>query len=434
MGEIYFDSKEYESALRQVRQLETNGKSSAQLQVLKADCFRRMSQIDRAFEVIEKAKKAFPTSVDVILFEGDLLTETRKYFEAEKAYQSAIEMDPSRVNIQLKLAKLLVAQSKVAQANQLLEAKIKENPKSFDLLVGYAQMRKGLGDIGGGNEDFDKAREHFESALRLNASVVEVRMQLIESYLALQQTDRARAELDAIKASGQTQSRLADLRARVLSQEGKYGEASIAFTEASDAFQNDASFMVRRAEASVLSGAFAEAKQLLEEARKIDNKNDQTYHLMGRCAFAEEEFGLSIRYFSQALKLDNTNTSHRYWLARAYTERKEETKARKEFDRLILQVGDRKDLSKEECHALFLRSKSLREEGIPSWNRAISLLGRHISARPKARSLFLFGGKLKAISKGTKMRAETLMQRQKSRSVRATVAYLPTPFFRKLSH
>ena len=119
----------------------------------------------------------------------------------------------------------------------------------------------------------------------MNASVVEVRLL---SLFALQQTERARAELDIIKASGQTQSRLADLRARVLSQEGKYGEASIAFTEASDAFQNDASFMVRRAEASVLSGAFAEAKQLLEEARKIDNKNDQTYHLMGRCAFAEK--------------------------------------------------------------------------------------------------------------------------------------------------
>ena len=92
MGEIYFDSKEYESALRQVRQLETKP-SFRPLQVLKADCFRRMSQADRAFEVIAKAKQAFPASVDVILFEGDLLTETRKYFEAEKAYQSAIEMD-----------------------------------------------------------------------------------------------------------------------------------------------------------------------------------------------------------------------------------------------------------------------------------------------------------------------------------------------------
>ena len=110
-------------------------------------------------------------------------------------------------------------------------------------------------------------------------------MQLIESYLALKQTERARTELDIIKASGQTQARLADLKARVLSQEGKYREALIAFTKASDAFQNDASFMVRRAEAAVLSGAFSEAKRLLEEARKIDNKNDQTYHLMGRCAF-----------------------------------------------------------------------------------------------------------------------------------------------------
>ena len=68
-----------------------------------------MSQVDRAFEVVAQAKTEFPASVDVILFEGDLLTETRKYVEAEKrkAYQAAIEMDPSRVNIQLKLAKLV---------------------------------------------------------------------------------------------------------------------------------------------------------------------------------------------------------------------------------------------------------------------------------------------------------------------------------------
>ena len=84
LGSMYFSRNEYDPALMQIRQLEKDGKTTPQLLVLKADCYVRMGQREKAVSIIKEAKTKFPKS-RVLLFEGDLLTEDRNYNGAEKS-------------------------------------------------------------------------------------------------------------------------------------------------------------------------------------------------------------------------------------------------------------------------------------------------------------------------------------------------------------
>ena len=91
LGSLYFEKSQYDRALKQIRQLEKDGKTSPELMVLKADCFRRMAQPKKAVEIITEAKAKYPDAPSVLLFEGDLLTEQRNY-AAEKSHMESYEL------------------------------------------------------------------------------------------------------------------------------------------------------------------------------------------------------------------------------------------------------------------------------------------------------------------------------------------------------
>ena len=102
-----------------------------------------------------------------------------------------------------------MAQSKIEAAKTLLESRLKITPNAPDLLIGYARMRKQLGDIGGGVTDYESAREHYSAALKQNASLNEVRLEYIDVLLKLGEVDKAGGELARVKSAGHLKSAVA---------------------------------------------------------------------------------------------------------------------------------------------------------------------------------------------------------------------------------
>lgn len=396
LGSLYFSRNEYDPALMQIRQLEKDGKTTPQLLVLKADCYVRMGQKKKAVSIIKEAKTKYPKSRALLLFEGDLLTEDRNYNGAEKAYEAAIALNPNDVSIQLKLANLLMAQSKIEAAKALLEARLKITPNALDLLIGYARMRKQLGDIGGGESDYQSARTHYSAALKQNASLNEVRLEYIDVLLNLGEITKAGRELARIESAGHLKFAVAYLRGRVLAKESNHVEAVKSFKVAMEQYKEDPQFLVFMAESAFESFQYQQAMQLLEQARLIDNKRSDVYHLVGRTAYEQGQYDSAIRNLKQAIKLDGQNTGHRYWLARAHMSRNENKNAGKELDRIIREVSSQKVLNALECESFFLRAKMLRKEGLSSWARALRLLDRHIQCAPEHGAAYLVRGKIHA--------------------------------------
>jgi tetratricopeptide (TPR) repeat protein len=396
LGSIYFERNEYDPALMQIRQLEKDGKTTAELLVLKADCYLRMGQRKKAVAIIDEAKARYPKSASLFLFEGDILTDDRNYKGAEKAYAQAIALRPFDVGIQLKLAKLLMAQSKIEQAKTLLESKLKIDPNSPELLVGYARMRKQLGDMGGGAQDYKASRQHFSQALRQDASDNDVRLEYVDVLIKLNATQAAASELSRVMGAGHLKESVAYLNGRVLAQKGQFEDAYASYEQARSAYDQDPQFFVFMASSAFESKQYDESMKLLDIARLLDNKRSDVYNLLGRTAYQQSMYDLSIRNLKQAIKLDGQHTGHRYWLARAHLRRNETAKARKEFDRIIREVSKNKQLDTIECDSYYLRAQMLREEGSSSWARAVRLLNRHLECAPKHAEAYLLRGKIHA--------------------------------------
>ena len=396
LGSIYFERNEYDPALMQIRQLEKNGKTTPELLVLKADCYLRMGQKSKAVDIITKAKAKFPNSASLLLFEGDILTGDRNYNGAEKSYSKAIELRPLDVGIQLKLAQLLMAQSKIEQAKTLLESRLKVDPNSPDLLVGYARMRKQLGDIGGGRADYDPSSKHYAKALKQDASDNDVRIEYVDVLIKLGQTQEAGAELNRVMSAGHLKESVAYLNGRVLAQRGKHEEAYTFYEQAKDAYTEDPQFFVDMAFAAFESGNYSDAMTLLDTARLLDNKRSDIYNLLGRTAFQQTLYDLAIRHLKQAIKLDGQATGHRYWLAKAHLRRNELGKAIKELDRVIREVTKKMKPNSIECDTYYLRAKMLRAEGLSSWARALRLLDVHLKCAPNHGAAYLARGQIHA--------------------------------------
>jgi predicted Zn finger-like uncharacterized protein len=396
LGSIYFERNEYDPALMQIRQLEKDGKTTPQLLMLKADCYLRMGQRKKANSIVQAAKKQFPKSAAVRLFEGDILTSASKYRDAEQAYSKAIELRPFDVSIQLKLATLLMAQSKIEQAKTLLEEKLKVDPNAPKLLVGYARIRKELGDVGGGKADYEPARIHYARALKQDASANDVRLEYIDVLLKIGATKEADAALDRVKSEGHLKAAVAYLTARVLAQQSKYVDSFKFYEQAQAEYDQDAQFLVHMASVAFENNMYEQAMSLLDQARLIDNKRSDIYHLLGKTAFHQSSYDTAIRYLKQAIKLDGQNTGHRYWLARAHLQRNETAKASRELDRIIREVAPNKTLATVECDAFFLRAQMLRADGLSSWSKAIKLLDRHTECAPKHAESYLVRGRIHA--------------------------------------
>ncbi len=128
---------------------------------------QKMSGLDAATALAEKAKLRNPNSSVAQVLPGDLLLSAGKAAEAEAYYRRAFEQSPSSVSA-IRLFHVLARKGNRADATALLTAWLKDNPNDVDVRVVLASHKSLLGD-------YRDAATHYETiAARLprNAAVL----------------------------------------------------------------------------------------------------------------------------------------------------------------------------------------------------------------------------------------------------------------------
>jgi tetratricopeptide (TPR) repeat protein len=123
---------------------------------------------------------------------GDIYFQQGKLEKAESCYRSAMERDPQDIDTRAHLGQCLLRQKRAAEARPLLEGVIAENPNHD---YGYTQMAlaETLTAVG-----------ETEAAMKIWRQVTgthsypRAKVQLAELYLARNQPDLARTELDDV--------------------------------------------------------------------------------------------------------------------------------------------------------------------------------------------------------------------------------------------
>ncbi len=123
---------------------------------------------------------------------GDVYFQDGKLTQAEACYRASLERDPSDIDTRAHLGQCLLRQKRAAEARPLLEGVVAENPK-HDYgysLMGLAETLTALGDTDGALRIWQQVTE--------NHAYPRAKVQLAELYLARNQTDLARTELNDV--------------------------------------------------------------------------------------------------------------------------------------------------------------------------------------------------------------------------------------------
>jgi tetratricopeptide (TPR) repeat protein len=123
---------------------------------------------------------------------GDIYFQKGKLEKAEACYRAAMERDPQDIDTRSHLGQCLLRQKKAAEARPLLEGVVAENPKHE---YGYSMMA--LAETYSALGETDAALQMWQRVLEGN-TYPRAKVQLAEIYIARNQFDLARAELNDV--------------------------------------------------------------------------------------------------------------------------------------------------------------------------------------------------------------------------------------------
>ncbi|MEK7676528.1 MAG: tetratricopeptide repeat protein [Verrucomicrobiota bacterium] len=146
---------------------------------------------------------------------GDIYFQQGKLAQAEKCYQAALERDPADTDTRAHFGQCLLRQNRAEDALPLLEQVCAENPKHDygHTLMALAETLALLGER-------DRAIATWQQVLQAN-SYARAKVQLAELYLADNQPDLARAELEEVLADDAHASGFQYKRDRVWIKRGR---------------------------------------------------------------------------------------------------------------------------------------------------------------------------------------------------------------------
>ncbi len=147
---------------------------------------RRIKQLEAQIHYLDKAHHHSQL--------GDLFFQQGKLEKAEACYRAALERDPEDIDTRAHLGQCLLRAKRPAEARPLLEGVVKENPKHE---YGYSQMA--LAETLMALGDTDAALALWKQVTECH-SYPRAKVQLAELYLARNQPDLARPELQEVLA------------------------------------------------------------------------------------------------------------------------------------------------------------------------------------------------------------------------------------------
>jgi tetratricopeptide (TPR) repeat protein len=150
-------------------------------------------QLSRAQSEAETIVKGAPARPEGHTLMGEVLYRRNQPGPARRAFERALELDPTSMRASSGLALIEVGSKQVAQTVARLDKQIAQSPKDprLTLLAGRAHATAG---------DFVKAEALFRRAIALDPALAEAYNTLGQLYVMQNKLDQARAEYQALAA------------------------------------------------------------------------------------------------------------------------------------------------------------------------------------------------------------------------------------------
>jgi tetratricopeptide (TPR) repeat protein len=272
-------------------------------------------RMDDALKAFQDLAAASPNDPAAFLGMAQIYRDQKNFAKAHEMLDKAKEADPNNLDVRLEQARVLEAEGKTAEAIAALKSVVdatNRHDSSGASTQARAELLDSLGGLYLSDSQYDNAVASFRQAATLNPDIASrEEARIIESYRAANDLPRALSESDnALKASPKDRT-LIEVRAEVLSDQGKYDQA-VALLKPLLNGGNDYEIQLALAEVYEKAKDFAAMAPTLDAAAKLaTRKEDQVTVRFMRGAMYERQkhYELAEKEFRAALDADPNNAS-----------------------------------------------------------------------------------------------------------------------------
>ncbi|WP_158750008.1 tetratricopeptide repeat protein [Acidobacterium sp. S8] len=292
--------KRYTAAIAELK----NAPPDEVLQLNLAIAYSKNGNTEDALQILSAMVKEHPTYAEAHTNLGIVYTQQKRFSEAAREFERALQLDPTDDAVQISYVKSLTALLQYDRAEPIIREYLRKHPNDFD-----AQYFAGVVARGTGN--YADAEKAFRQAVELNPNYAEAHYNLGFVLVRLGRPAEARPELEkALQLnpdSSEARFQLASVL-RALGQQDRAHEElkTLQQKKAADVKQDVASVSASQANQDLQSGDAQKAVALYQASLVNDPKNARTYYDLALALDRLSDYPAEREALEKAQTLDAT--------------------------------------------------------------------------------------------------------------------------------
>jgi tetratricopeptide (TPR) repeat protein len=311
----YEGMKEYSLAADAYKKAIELDPNRAELKAALAQDLALGERYDEALKAYQEMAEANPQDAQPYLGMAQVYQQQHKVDDARRMLEKGKQLDPDNIEIRYSEVRLLEQEGKNADAITVLKGILDSTTRrNYDAQqrVTRAKMLEELGELYRKNAQYDLALETFRQMGTLDPDTGALASaQVIDTYRASKDYAKADQESAAAATKYPNDRVLHEVRAELLSDEGKT-EAAVAELKKLLDKKNDRQVYLEIADAYQKSKNFAEMGKALDEAEKLSNDPQSRSGIAftrGAMYERQKKYDLAEKEFRKVLDADPKNAS-----------------------------------------------------------------------------------------------------------------------------
>jgi tetratricopeptide (TPR) repeat protein len=270
---------------------------------------------DDALKSFQQVAGANPQDAEPYLGMAQIYREQKKFDLAHQMIAKAKELDPDNIDVRYNEVVLLQQEGKLPEAaaamKNLLDATAKKTYNPAERAA-RSEMLDKYGALLRSNQQYDPAVQAFREEQSVNPDVAaRALVQIVETYRSAKDYARAQSESEAAQTKFPKDRMVTQVRAEVLSDQGKTDQAVALLKPLLDG-KDDLHVHLAIAETYEQGKNFPEMSKELEMADKLSPEKDdaeQIAFMRGSMYEREKKYDLAEKEFRRVIEADPSNAS-----------------------------------------------------------------------------------------------------------------------------
>ncbi len=326
LAEEYERAQQYEQALNFFTTNKNLGQKDPDVLLGIVRAYKGLRQWQQAITQLELGQKEFPTDARFPEQLGELNLSRGTFYEAQKALERAVEIDPKLLSAQATLAQLAWRTEKDFERGEQHVRQIVAQPELIDTKVatGVAEFYHLSGRL-------NTAQSWYQSAIERDPNFWPARLALSRLLLEQGQTKQALALLERSRKEGVADIRLSAYLADAYRQTKLYDRAIDEINQVIEKFPKNAEYTFIRGRIHFDRGNYETAIEDFNKAYQLDPRYHEAYFFVGRTAFVQGDKNTAMKIFRHVLDYQPGNGEFRFFMGRALEGENRQIQALEEY-------------------------------------------------------------------------------------------------------